>query len=163
MPNNFAELTTMGYDLHATRAEFWAENDGKHITADEWLSLVGNDPELAIDEGNGPYFAVFTGSDPATVLWLDWAEGNVYTKNPNRATVEKLLAIADTLGAAVQGDDGENYEDSSGFPETFRTEQGTDGETFRIPPYERRQLLWKVVIYAAVIAAIVAINVFDLW
>lgn len=158
-----AETKTMGYDLHATRADFWAENDGRHITAAEWLRLIEKDPDLSIDERNGDLFAVFTEPDSDTVLWLDWAEGNVYTKNPNRATVDKLLAVADALGAVVQGDDGEIYEDSSGFPERFRVEQATNDDAPRLRPYERRELLRNIVIYATVIAAIVAINVFDLW
>jgi hypothetical protein len=30
----------MGYDIHITRAEHWAENEGREISAEEWLAYV---------------------------------------------------------------------------------------------------------------------------
>jgi hypothetical protein len=41
--------------------------------------------------------------------WFDWSHGNINTKNPDPAIVRKAIEIAATLGARVQGDDGEVY------------------------------------------------------
>jgi hypothetical protein len=102
----------MGYDLHITRAENWFDSQQKPITPEEWLAVIGRDPELVIDpRDNGPYFALWLkhslvhGDHP----WLDWFEGRVHTKYPDRKTLGKMLEIASRLGAKVQGDNGEQY------------------------------------------------------
>lgn len=100
----------MGYDLHITRAGDWAESEQMPITADEWLAVVAADPELRIDDRNGPYFAVWPG--PCSYPeggWFDWFEGRISTKNPDRAILGKMLQLAHTLRAVVQGDEGELY------------------------------------------------------
>lgn len=103
----------MGYDLHITRAEDWCENAGFEITPEEWLDYVANDPELHILGENGDYFAEWGAND-----WLDWSEGNIYTKNPRSALIKKMVEIAEELDAVVQGDDGEVYSgDEEGYPE----------------------------------------------
>ena len=106
----------MGYDVHITRAEFWAQNDGSEISGDEWLRLVELDSDLRIDTANGTLFAIMEQSPGHQPAWFDWFEGNVYTKNPDRRTLEKMLHIADALGATVQGDDGETYASVDDLP-----------------------------------------------
>ena len=103
----------MGYDLHITRAEDWANNTGHTITADEWLKIVAEDSELRLAGYNGPYFALWTGPSKYPDPWLDWMDGNIYSKNPDKASVQKMLQIAAQLRARVQGDDGEIYVDAS--------------------------------------------------
>ena len=103
----------MGYDLHITRADDWGDNVGHQITADEWLQLVAEDPELRLADYNGPYFALWSGRSKYPDPWLDWLAGNIYSKNPDKALVQKMLQIAIRLGARVQGDDGEFYTDVS--------------------------------------------------
>ena len=107
----------MGYELHITRAEFHACNEGHEITADEWLRYVQSDPELCLVPDNGEYFVQWSGKSKYPDLWLDWFHGNISTKNPDKAIVGKILQIAQALGARVQGDDGEFYEDTSEIPE----------------------------------------------
>jgi hypothetical protein len=51
----------MGYDLHITRADHWAENEGHEITRDEWFALVASDPELTPDPVNGNDYALWSG------------------------------------------------------------------------------------------------------
>ena len=51
----------MGYDLHITRAESWAQNEAAEITADEWLAVVRADPDLTPAPENGPYFVQRSG------------------------------------------------------------------------------------------------------
>jgi hypothetical protein len=99
----------MGYDLHITRAKDWSQNDGRWITAEEWLNVVAQDAELHLDGVNGPYFAIWSGRSTLDQPWLDWFRGNITTKDPDAALVDKMIAIAEKLNAQVQGDDGEEY------------------------------------------------------
>lgn len=99
----------MGYDLHITRADFWPDNKGREISAEEWLEVVRSDPELKLAGVNGPYFALWTGESEYAEPWLDWHRGNIYSKNPDDAIIGKMLEIAKRLNAKVQGDDGEVY------------------------------------------------------
>jgi len=94
----------MGYDLRITRSTDWTSNAGHEIDSSEWLALVRDDAELTPDPSNGPYAVRWTST------WFDWFEGNVFTTDPDRATVAKLLQIAGMLDGVVQGDDGEFYE-----------------------------------------------------
>jgi hypothetical protein len=102
----------MGWEIHITRAEHWADSDRHPINAEEWLAIVEADPELTIDpRDNGPYFALWRahwveGDHP----WFDWFKGSIDTKCPDRKTLGKALEIAKRFGARVQGDDGEVYE-----------------------------------------------------
>jgi hypothetical protein len=99
----------MGVELHITRAEFWADNEGKEITADEWLSYVTSDPELKLDPRNGKHFALWLGKSAYEEPWFDWFQGNINTKWPDTALYRKMLKIAATLNAQVQDDDGTVY------------------------------------------------------
>jgi len=98
----------MGYDLHITRRTDWSMM-GNDIAAPEWLAYVARDPELSLWPENGPYMARWSGKSKHSDAWLDWFKGNVYTKNPDEALIEKMIHIAHELGATVQGDDGETY------------------------------------------------------
>lgn len=99
----------MGYNLHITRAKFHYRNDNQWITAEEWLRYVEQDPELRLAGYNGDYFAIWSGPSSLPDPWLDWFEGNIYTKNPDDALIDKMVQIAKKLGAVVQGDDCEVY------------------------------------------------------
>ena len=107
----------MGYDLHITRAEFYATNEGHEITADEWMRHVQSDPELRHHPEGGKHFVRWLGKSKYPDPWFDWFEGDIFTKNPDKAIVGKMLQIAKALGAQVQGDDGESYEDTSQIPD----------------------------------------------
>jgi hypothetical protein len=107
----------MGYDLHITRAELHFENDGHKIAAEEWMRYIQDDHELEPSPENGAYFVIWKGSTMYEETWFDWSDGNIFTKNPDGATVSKMLKIAQSLNARVQGDEGEFYDDASTFPE----------------------------------------------
>lgn len=96
----------MGYNLYITRAKYWAENEDFWITADEWLEIVEKDPTLSLNSENGRYHALWSGEEDC---WLDWFEGNIYTKYPKKNLIEKMGEIADNLGARVHGEDDEVY------------------------------------------------------
>lgn len=111
----------MGYDIHITRAEDWANNESVQIAIDEWLALVQGDPELIPTPENGQGFVVWRGATKYPETWFDWLAGNIVTKNPDRATLLKMLKIAAILNAKVQGDDGELYAAAAvdGFDDSY--------------------------------------------
>jgi hypothetical protein len=98
----------MAYQLHITRAADWMNSSELPITAAEWLKLVRTDSELIQDSIHGPYFVRWAGS-PGRDRWLEWADGRINTRYPDGALLKKLVAIAERLGAKVQGDGGEVY------------------------------------------------------
>jgi hypothetical protein len=99
----------VGYDLHITRADYWAENEGATITRDEWIALATSDRDLfPMPENGDAFFAVGERDDPHA--WFDWFDGDIFTTNPDRGqTLTKMLDLAERLNARVQGDDGELY------------------------------------------------------
>lgn len=99
----------LGYDLHITRREDWSDTDSD-ISAEEWLRYVESDPELRICFEQGQYFAVWCASLHDS--WLDWSDGQIYSKNPDSPLINKMIKIAQQLGANVQGDDGELYDET---------------------------------------------------
>jgi hypothetical protein len=109
----------MGWEIHITRASFWADSGQDPIAVEEWLGLVQADPELAIDpRDNGPYFALWMAHNiDNDHPWFDWFQGSINTKHPDRKTLGKALEIARHLGARVQGDDGEEYRRPEDMPE----------------------------------------------
>jgi hypothetical protein len=94
----------VGYDLHITRRKDWSEA-GNDITAEEWLTYVAKDPELSPFPGNSAHMARWSGKSKYPDPWLNWFNGNIYTKNPDEALIDKMVAIARSLNARVQGDD----------------------------------------------------------
>ena len=133
----------MAYDVHITRASEWSQNEGQEITREEWLVQVQSDPELALDLQNGSCFAVWSKPSQNPDPWIDWFKGNLFTKNPDRALLGKMLQIAARLGAKGQGDDGEEYRSTltgqlqaAPAPESrrMRTKRTKHLTVFRHPP-----------------------------
>jgi hypothetical protein len=106
----------MGYDVHITRADDWADNEGREITASQWHDVIERDSELRLAGYNGEHFAIWDRHPSDTEAWLDWCDGNITTKNPDEPLLAKMLEIAARLGAKVQGDDGELYPVSAPLP-----------------------------------------------
>ncbi|MFG2757863.1 hypothetical protein [Streptomyces wuyuanensis] len=42
---------------------------------------------------------------------MQWAEGRIVVKNPDETLLEKMRGLARVLGARVQGDDCEYYDE----------------------------------------------------
>jgi hypothetical protein len=100
----------MGYDLTLTRGRFGWDNAGKEITADDVRTLVAADASLAETSGGDNLPGVQWLTHPAgdeVVFWL--LDGNLVVKNPDRATITRLVELAARLDARVVGDDGEVY------------------------------------------------------
>jgi hypothetical protein len=107
----------MGYDIHITRADMWFNSEASPIPLEEWLAVIASDPELKLDNQNGPHDFLWFPPDGQTPYPLWWAEGRIHTKNPERAMVEKMLEVAARLGARVQGDHGEVYPSIDHWPD----------------------------------------------
>mgnify|MGYP001544618463 CR=1 FL=1 len=117
----------MGYDVHITRKQHWADETGPRIELDEWLRYVEGDAEMRLDGAaeagladggtlrvEGPGIAVWVaysghGRD-GNMAWFDHFEDRVTVKNPDREILRKMFAIAQALDARVQGDEGEGYD-----------------------------------------------------
>jgi hypothetical protein len=120
----------MSYDVHITRAEEWSESETAAITLEEWIAYARSDPELRIEALDGRYSFPLPdgevvsmnvkglvawlgkGDQPSRVplAWFSWSGGIVSTKNPDIATRRKMFAIATSLHAKVEGDEGEIYD-----------------------------------------------------
>ena len=153
----------MSYQVYLTRGTSWAENEGYEIAAAEWMQIVESDDELHRDEANGPCFAAMEIDDDFGCNWIDWSDGNLFTGYPNRALQRKLLELAADLGAVVQGEDGEIYAAAEDFPEPSAASRHVTGSASRRPLYERRELIWKVLMLISIAAAIVAVNILEIW
>jgi|SRR5262245_35758281 len=119
----------MSYDVHITRAEEWSESETAPISLEEWIVYVRSDTELRIEVIDGRYSFplpdgqvvsmkvkglvewMSKGDQPARepLAWFSWSGGIISTKNPDMRTRRKMFAIATSLHAKVQGDEGEIY------------------------------------------------------
>lgn len=115
----------MGYDVHITRKVRWFEEDGPEISLPDWLDYVASDPEMRADgyaEAETPS-GVLRMEDEGIAVWTAYSGhgvgGNmawfchfgdrITVKNPDEAIMAKMHRIASSLGARVQGDEGEEY------------------------------------------------------
>jgi len=122
----------MGYDLRITRATESPESEAAPILLDEWVAYVRADPEMRLDEQvEATGYAEMNTPDGNTIRWKSkglatWTapsflglakhtawfshrEGEIVVKNPDKKTIRKMCAIAKSLNAKVQGDEGEAY------------------------------------------------------
>lgn len=115
----------MGYELHITRREHWADTETHNISLDDWLTYVNNDKELELTNeydikiGSQTHFQDRAGycewnahpvhTDPNSRPWFAYWKGVIDTKNPDAPTIRKMMQIASALNAKVQGDEGEIY------------------------------------------------------
>ncbi|WP_445503987.1 hypothetical protein [Microvirga sp. G4-2] len=119
----------MEYDIHVTRGKLWFMlTPEEEISLGEWQQYVAGDPEMRLDgfaEAPLPSGGTLKIEDPSIAVWtayskngtegnqawIRWWGGNVSVKNPDDEILGKMLQIARSLNARVQGDDGEFYEE----------------------------------------------------
>jgi hypothetical protein len=104
----------MGYDLHITRKDFWADpDDERSISLSEWKAYVESDSEITQDSENpGEENYLFIRATENWSLWFDSELGEIYTKNPESDVIKKMVRIANYFGATVRGDDDEVYDEN---------------------------------------------------
>jgi hypothetical protein len=96
--------------MHITRKKNWSSEDGPDISVEEWLKYVEEDAELTLrHDFNGDYHAIWNGPSADPEPWIDWSDGELYSKYPDDPLVDKMVEIAAKLNARVMGDDGEVY------------------------------------------------------
>jgi len=116
----------MGYDLTIEK-----KDGNQKISVDEWKSLVASDLGFKmLDEFSTelPDGEVLRFEAPDSAVWHPEMEnvpflfshdsGSILVKNPDEATIRKMINVSEKLGAMVLGDDGEVYdkENPLGFP-----------------------------------------------
>ena len=105
----------MGTYFHITRAEGWSKSANSPITKNEWEMLIASDPELCLDPDNNHRFGALSANwvDPFSGKeqgWFSWSkDGEIFTRNPDRAQLAKMLQIAERFSAHVQDDHGFKY------------------------------------------------------
>ncbi len=96
-------------DVYITRAAHHFDGAQVPIAEGDWRAIVENDPDLRAPDEAYPSYAVWSGTAPGGSHWIDWANGNLFTRTPNDLVLGKLLELAELLGARVQGYRGESY------------------------------------------------------
>lgn len=92
----------MGYHITLSRPK---EQQG--ITGQEWADFVRGRPELTPVD-NSAFDTVIIDSDMN--LALHYADGSVFTKNPDSPRIIKyMVSIAPHFGGVVTGDEGETF------------------------------------------------------
>jgi hypothetical protein len=98
----------MGYDLHITRRKHWFDKDDD-IALEEFIRHVRSDTEFRYPGQNVDDYADWRSPKSGYESWLCLSDGQIHTKNPEPEFIDKMVAVARKLRAAVQGDDGEVY------------------------------------------------------
>lgn len=130
----------MGYNLHITRGE-WLSDHADKLKFKEWIFVAARDPELIPDNDNAVQAQrlALEGDDVAPLeersadfVWRNAKAMDDFTfryfKHSVRVkgaaghveVVQKMLEIAERLGAQVQGDEDEYYRIVNGEIVTFR-------------------------------------------
>jgi len=99
----------MGYNLYITRKAHWSDETGEHITHEEWFDYVGRHSNLKIRESAPTSISPYVEWDDADGWWLSWDDGQIDSKSPSCDHIERMIAIADDLGAKVLGEESEQY------------------------------------------------------
>lgn len=116
----------MGYEVHITRKTEWFAEDGPVLSLEDWLAYVGSDSEMRPDgyaEATTPKGETLRTENPGIAVWTAYSghglNGNmawfchfqdrVTVKNPDAEILRTMHSIATSLGARVQGDEGEEY------------------------------------------------------
>jgi hypothetical protein len=108
----------MAYEVHIHRAADYSDAAESLIPREDWEAW--NAPDFRFSESDYVTFqyedgerkerlAVWTAHPEGEEFALYYYDGAVVTGNPDTHTVQRMVKIADDLGARLQGDDGEFY------------------------------------------------------
>src|SRR5262249_29961402 len=108
-------VTTMGYDIFITRASSTLETEEHPISEADWLAVIAADPDLERSQTDyyerrtqdgqieRIYDTIWT-AHPDTPPFL-LMDGAIQIKNPDEATIRKMVEIARKLDARVLGEE----------------------------------------------------------
>lgn len=100
----------MGYSLFITRKDHWYDHAGPRISREEWRTLVESDPELRWAPELGEHFAVWIDTaSRGDRSWITWDGDNLESTRPDQPMIEKMVMLAEQLGARVVGEQSEVY------------------------------------------------------
>lgn len=117
----------MGYSLHITRKANWSDDDDSaEISLHEWRRYVQSDDEMEMEstatgmtkndevlefesEGLAFWRNYSRHGKDGNKAWFLFHNGQIEVKNPDVEIRNKMIAVAASLNAKVQGDDGEEY------------------------------------------------------
>ena len=125
----------MSYEVHITRkVRGWNDaTDAAAISLDEWREYVSGDPEMQADDFVNTTYRTSEVTDwqlNGTSVWVPYSKNGrhgryarfvhqgdrVTVENPDEEILGKMQDIAHGLGARVQGDDGEYFDDYGAPP-----------------------------------------------
>ena len=114
----------MGYDICITRNKDYDSDKQEEIPLSEWLAVVDSDPELERRENiemtlpDGQILRMQSKSPPVIwknnaegEVWFDYRRGEIAVKNPDTMIFKKMHDLALKLGAVLQGEEGELYDE----------------------------------------------------
>lgn len=99
----------MGYDVYITRARHHLQGSQTPIPQGDWRVVIEDDPELCTPNPAAPDYARWAGPSSLDEPWIDWANGNLFSTDPDHSVIRKLVEITGLLGGRVQGEEGELY------------------------------------------------------
>jgi hypothetical protein len=111
----------MAFQMHIVRQrDYKNPEEESNISLDEWLQYINSDPELELLTEEGPGFCQWLEHPKAEVPWFDFGFANIYTKNPDKHTLKKMINISIALNGKVRSDDFEYYDETyftnGGYP-----------------------------------------------
>lgn len=107
-------VTTMGYELHLTRAEHWADSEDDPISLSEWEDFASGSGDLHdggwVESEDGSRRRVFSHVHEGVEFSLTWRDGQVDIAGVVGVKAAKSVSwLATAFGAQLVGDDGETY------------------------------------------------------
>lgn len=79
------------------------------ISLPEVKTAVASMPDLRIKSTAGGHLEISTFTHDNQEALLVWKEGEIWTRNPERDTLQIMLKLAEKLNARVRGDEWETY------------------------------------------------------
>jgi hypothetical protein len=91
-------------------------------------------------------------ADGGLQLWF--ADGELWTKNPDDTALARMIALADALGARVRGDEGETYrtpDDAYAHPDDEDERRAAAAASERWARRERRTWMFRGIVVALLV------------
>ncbi|MCP4148723.1 MAG: hypothetical protein GY757_13330 [bacterium] len=116
----------MGYEIHITRAEDWLDSENSPISLEEWVAFIEKNDDFRLDgyaettsnqgvtirvenAGLAVWTAYSDHEEGKRMVWFNYCNGRIVVKNPDKEIIKRMYRVARYFNAAVQGDDGEIY------------------------------------------------------